>query len=199
MPSRARWTARSPYDMSGTLDKAVDAAAADAAASSAPAPVVLLSPACASYDQFKDFEQRGDAFRALVAQLPQDAPDSRGRRHEYFARRQGRFRQLVVHGRQGGAAGMAAADRHRPDAGFCRQPRHHRRPADRGRFPLCRAAARLCRRGADDHGGGFAAVAAPGQDRGRVGLRGRAGRVLPGAVCGRRCAGRAARTQFRPF
>jgi len=28
--------------------------------------VVLLSPACASYDQFDDFEQRGDAFRALV-------------------------------------------------------------------------------------------------------------------------------------
>ena len=33
----------------------------------AAAPVVLLSPACASFDQFRDFEQRGDAFRALVA------------------------------------------------------------------------------------------------------------------------------------
>jgi UDP-N-acetylmuramoylalanine--D-glutamate ligase len=34
--------------------------------------VVLLSPASASYDQFKDFEQRGDIFRALVAKLPQE-------------------------------------------------------------------------------------------------------------------------------
>lgn len=58
------------YEMSGTLDVAVASAAADAAASAAEAPVVLLSPACASYDQFKDFEQRGDAFRSLVAKLP---------------------------------------------------------------------------------------------------------------------------------
>ena len=50
------------YEMSGTLDTAVSSAAADAAASAAAVPVVLLSPACASYDQFKDFEQRGDAF-----------------------------------------------------------------------------------------------------------------------------------------
>ena len=60
------------YDMSGTLEQAVAAAAQDAGASPVPAPVVLLSPACASYDQFKDFEQRGDAFRALVVRLPQD-------------------------------------------------------------------------------------------------------------------------------
>ena len=53
----------------GTLEAATAAAAADAARSDAAAPVVLLSPACASFDQFKDFEARGDAFRALVAKL----------------------------------------------------------------------------------------------------------------------------------
>jgi UDP-N-acetylmuramoylalanine--D-glutamate ligase len=58
---------KAPYVMVGTLERAVELAAADAAASSAPSPVVLLSPACASYDQFKDFEQRGDVFRAAVA------------------------------------------------------------------------------------------------------------------------------------
>ncbi len=63
---------KAPYGMSGTLDVAVASAAADAAASSAPSPVVLLSPACASYDQFKDFEQRGDVFRTLVSKLPRD-------------------------------------------------------------------------------------------------------------------------------
>ena len=63
---------KAAYDVSGTLDQAVAAAAADAAMSSAPAPVVLLSPASASYDQFKDFEQRGDAFRTLVAKLPRN-------------------------------------------------------------------------------------------------------------------------------
>lgn len=59
-----------PYEMSGTLDAAVAAAAGDAAASVAAQPVVLLSPACASYDQFKNFEVRGEAFRNLVAALP---------------------------------------------------------------------------------------------------------------------------------
>jgi UDP-N-acetylmuramoylalanine--D-glutamate ligase len=63
---------KAPYITSGTLDAAVTSAAADAAASAVPAPVVLLSPACASYDQFKDFEQRGDAFRNLVTRLPRD-------------------------------------------------------------------------------------------------------------------------------
>jgi UDP-N-acetylmuramoylalanine--D-glutamate ligase len=64
---------KTPYEMSGLLEKAVASAAADAAASAVGAPVVLLSPACASYDQFKDFEQRGDVFRNLVAKLPRDA------------------------------------------------------------------------------------------------------------------------------
>lgn len=54
----------------GTLDAAVAAAARDAATSSGPEPVVLLSPACASYDQFKNFEVRGDKFRELVHALP---------------------------------------------------------------------------------------------------------------------------------
>jgi UDP-N-acetylmuramoylalanine--D-glutamate ligase len=57
------------YERCGTLDNALAAAAADAARSDAPAPVVLLSPACASFDQFRDFEQRGDVFRGLVAKL----------------------------------------------------------------------------------------------------------------------------------
>jgi UDP-N-acetylmuramoylalanine--D-glutamate ligase len=58
-----------PHEISGTLEKAVASAYADAQRSSAPAPVVLLSPACASFDQFRDFEHRGDAFRSLVSGL----------------------------------------------------------------------------------------------------------------------------------
>lgn len=58
------------FEVSGTLDAAVAAAARDAVQSASDEPVVLLSPACASYDQFKNFEVRGDAFRSLVAALP---------------------------------------------------------------------------------------------------------------------------------
>ncbi|WP_431470082.1 UDP-N-acetylmuramoyl-L-alanine--D-glutamate ligase [Sphingosinithalassobacter sp. LHW66-3] len=45
-----------------TLDRAVQAAAAAAV----PGDTVLLSPACASFDQFRDYEDRGDAFRRLI-------------------------------------------------------------------------------------------------------------------------------------
>jgi UDP-N-acetylmuramoylalanine--D-glutamate ligase len=53
----------------GTLDRAVAQAAADAGRSDASEPVVLLSPACASYDQFDNFVARGDAFRDTVMRL----------------------------------------------------------------------------------------------------------------------------------
>jgi UDP-N-acetylmuramoylalanine--D-glutamate ligase len=58
-----------PHQTSGTLTVAVAAAAGDAANDPASEPAVLLSPACASYDQFQNFARRGDAFRALVLQL----------------------------------------------------------------------------------------------------------------------------------
>jgi UDP-N-acetylmuramoylalanine--D-glutamate ligase len=57
-----------PYEISGTLEKAVDHAAADAEKDEAGA-VVMLSPACASFDQFKNFEVRGDHFVGLVSGL----------------------------------------------------------------------------------------------------------------------------------
>jgi UDP-N-acetylmuramoylalanine--D-glutamate ligase len=58
-----------PFEISGTLDMAVKHAAFDAAHDNAPESVVLLSPACASFDQFRNFEVRGDAFRSAVLAL----------------------------------------------------------------------------------------------------------------------------------
>jgi UDP-N-acetylmuramoylalanine--D-glutamate ligase len=58
-----------PFATAGTLARAVEAAARDASGSGAGEPVVLLSPACASFDQFANFEARGDAFRAEVRSL----------------------------------------------------------------------------------------------------------------------------------
>lgn len=51
------------------LDVAIQNALTDATASDAKQPVILFSPACASYDQYRNFEERGDAFRACVEEL----------------------------------------------------------------------------------------------------------------------------------
>jgi len=61
---------KTPFVVAGTLDRAIELSAKDAAASGANEPVVLLSPACASYDQYRNFEIRGAAFRDAVLALP---------------------------------------------------------------------------------------------------------------------------------
>ena len=59
-----------PHVVAGTLDRAVGMAKSDAEVAKLAHPVVLLSPACASYDQFPNFEVRGDRFRELVRAIP---------------------------------------------------------------------------------------------------------------------------------
>jgi UDP-N-acetylmuramoylalanine--D-glutamate ligase len=54
-----------PVLLATTLERAV----AEAASAAQPGELVLLSPACASYDQFRDFEHRGEEFRRLVENL----------------------------------------------------------------------------------------------------------------------------------
>jgi UDP-N-acetylmuramoylalanine--D-glutamate ligase len=64
---------RADATVCGELTRAVRQAHAQAAADATPdgrMPVVLLSPACASFDQFANFEARGEAFRVAVMALP---------------------------------------------------------------------------------------------------------------------------------
>ncbi|WP_395665717.1 UDP-N-acetylmuramoyl-L-alanine--D-glutamate ligase [Methylocella sp.] len=58
-----------PVAFCDTLEKALPIAALEAQQSPAAEPVVLLSPACASFDQFPDFEKRGDRFREIALSL----------------------------------------------------------------------------------------------------------------------------------
>lgn len=67
-----------PVTMAGHLEAAVKLAFNDARASGEPHPVVLLSPACASFDQFKSYEDRGQQFKAFVAALAGAAPARNG-------------------------------------------------------------------------------------------------------------------------
>jgi UDP-N-acetylmuramoylalanine--D-glutamate ligase len=59
-----------PYEIDGVLSAAIDAATRDAEASGLKEPVILLSPACASFDQYPNFEVRGKAFTDLVLAVP---------------------------------------------------------------------------------------------------------------------------------
>ena len=67
-----------PYTLCGELPAALDAAAKLAWTEKISGATVLLSPACASFDQFANFEARGDAFRALVRKLPRDGAKQAG-------------------------------------------------------------------------------------------------------------------------
>ena len=63
--SVALGSANVPFLIATMLERAV----AEAATTAQPGEIVLLSPACASYDQFRDFEHRGEEFRRLVENL----------------------------------------------------------------------------------------------------------------------------------
>ncbi len=63
-----------PYEIDGVLSAAIDAATRDAQASGLKEPAVLLSPACASFDQYPNFEVRGKAFTDLVLAIPGVTP-----------------------------------------------------------------------------------------------------------------------------
>ena len=66
---RAAWSLFTPCTLADTLVEAVEEAARGAAAGD----VVLLSPACSSFDQFRNYQHRGEVFRQAVASLQRAA------------------------------------------------------------------------------------------------------------------------------
>lgn len=67
---------RVPFRRCGDLPTAIAAATVAARRDSRPGAVVLLSPACASFDQFASFEERGDLFRKAVSAIPGERSDA---------------------------------------------------------------------------------------------------------------------------
>jgi len=66
--------ARAPVERCGDLACALEAAHRDAQSERLPGATVLLSPACASFDQWPSFAARGDAFRSAAERLVEDGP-----------------------------------------------------------------------------------------------------------------------------
>ena len=64
-----------PFEISGDVETATKQAFADAKAAGLPGAVVLLSPAAASFDQFPNFEARGDLFKDVAENFPGDHLD----------------------------------------------------------------------------------------------------------------------------
>ena len=69
------------YTRCGTLDNALQQAATRAFMDNVPDAVVLLSPACASFDQWKSFEERGDAFCSMVTDMADRRAHGGSKRH----------------------------------------------------------------------------------------------------------------------
>lgn len=67
-----------PFEISGTIEAAVNHAARDASADNSDESAILLSPACASFDQYANFEQRGEDFRRAVLALDEVCPMADG-------------------------------------------------------------------------------------------------------------------------
>jgi UDP-N-acetylmuramoylalanine--D-glutamate ligase len=74
---RAAWSLFTPCTLSETLEQAVSAAAENAV----PADVVLLSPACSSFDQFRNYQDRGEVFKQQVKRLKETTSCGCGNQH----------------------------------------------------------------------------------------------------------------------